>query len=312
MIRIPFNSTTPSPFYFPFVHLLPVCSFKNRANRPPASRLKRPSVHFRLEFERISGLGTRLGDFSSEKRRHRIIPGRMSVDRFFSTGRERGWRESVAYNVFTRLCPSIPLWSSASIPASTIVFIQRSSLWKSPVPQTLLKHPSAMHMHARTVFDPSISHSNIETRLIVSRKGIISSSLVSGCIWAAKLAHWKVFFDNLIRLKKGILKYLIFAIYRERSSLFAIRRFLKTKHVVWGFKRKKYRKRGINFCLIKPDEKKVISIDRLDYRWKRNLPEKSVYWMSMRSLLQIDRRYYLGEGGRETRVESAILAKFRL
>lgn len=68
MIRIPFNSTTPSPFYFPFVHLLPVCSFKNRANRPPASRLKRPSVHFRLEFERISGLGTRLGDFSSGKK----------------------------------------------------------------------------------------------------------------------------------------------------------------------------------------------------------------------------------------------------
>lgn len=163
-------------------------------------------------------------------------------------------------------------------------------------------------MHARTVFDPSISHSNIETRLIVSGKGIISSPLVSGCIWASKLES---FFRQFNSFEKKDLKVSYTdAIYRERSSLFAIRRFLKAKHVVWGFKRKKYRKRGINFCLIKPDEKKVISIDRLDYRWKRNLPEKSVYWMLMRSLLQIDRRYYLG--GRETRVESAILAKFRL
>lgn len=101
VIRIPFNSTTPSPFYFPFVHLLPVCSFKNRANRPPASRLKRPSVHFRLEFERISGLGTRLGDFSSPGKKGAIelyLDACRSIDFFLRGG--RGGGESLSRTTF--------------------------------------------------------------------------------------------------------------------------------------------------------------------------------------------------------------------
>lgn len=152
----------------------------------------------------------------------------MSVDRFFSTGRGGvEWRESVAYNVFTRLCPPIPLWSSASIPASTIIFIHRSSPWKSPVPQTLLKHPR--HAYAcENCFPPFDLSSNIETRLIVSRKGggLISSS---PCKWMpmSKLGRWKVFFEtkDFTCLKKGvererILKNLILGIYIENILLY--------------------------------------------------------------------------------------------
>lgn len=149
---------------------------------------------FSMEFERISGLGTRLGDFSSGEKKAPSNYTWTHVGRsIFSTGWR--WGESVAYNVFTRLCPPIPLWSSASIPASTIIFIQRSSLWKSPRSQTLLKHPR--HAYAcENCFRPFDLSSNVETRLIVSG-GVISSPLVSGCrSFASKLGHWKVFFET--------------------------------------------------------------------------------------------------------------------
>lgn len=79
-----------SPFIFSFPLFTPaLCLLVRKPGKsvetPAIETSKRP---FSTESERISGLGTRLGDFSSkgEKRRHRIIAGRMSVDRFFSMG----------------------------------------------------------------------------------------------------------------------------------------------------------------------------------------------------------------------------------
>lgn len=211
----------PSLPYFPF----PLCSLAPclLVQKPSKShpRLKRPfSIRNSNEFP---GLWCSIRRLLGGKKGaiELYVDACRSIDFFLRRG-----GESVAYNVFTRLCPPIPLWSSASIPASTIIFIHRSSPWKSPVPQTLLKHPR--HAYAcENCFRPFDLSSNIETRLIVSRKGGLISS--SPCKWMpmSKLGRWKVFFEtkDFTCLKKGverkrILKNLILGIYIENILLY--------------------------------------------------------------------------------------------